>query len=491
MQTKAFIVFPHQLFKDIAPLAHADIVFIVEDPLFFSEFKFHKQKLILHRASMRAYFDYLVNNNINVCYIEYTQKIPFTEKSVNHVTWYDPTDNWLNKRTIEKLNSLSIPFNVLESPMFITPEQEFKNFFAERNHLRRKYSMQDFYIWQRKRLNILVTQDKPLGGSWSYDADNRKKLPRDHTIPQTFVRQTSPYINEARDYVEKNFAQNFGETEEFWCPITHADAYKHMCSFVEYRLHDFGPYEDAMTTSSPTVFHSTISPLLNCGLITPHQVIEYTLAYCSQASIPLASLEGFIRQIIGWREYIRALYVLEGNTLRSGNYFNAHNNLPKSLWSGTTHIEPIDHHVHILSKFAYTHHIPRLMIFGNFMNLCGIEPHQAYHWFMEMYIDAYDWVMVANVYSMALYADGGLITTKPYIAGSNYILKMSYFKRGEWCTTIDTLFWNFIDTHHTKLATEGRLGFIEANYKKIPHERLVELRKSAHTILKGLECLPL
>lgn len=340
-----------------------------------------------------------------------------------------------------------------------------------------KYWMNDFYIWQRKRLNILVDEDnKPTGGKWSFDTENRKKLPKNIIIPNTFEIQENQFIKEAIDYIEKHFTDNFGRTDTFWCPIDFEGAKQHFQKFLQNRLELFGPYEDAVTIQSDSVFHSTISPLLNNGLLTPDYVIKETLKFIAKNEVYIASAEGFIRQIIGWREYIRALYILEGKKIRTSNYFESHRNMPQAMWTANTGIEPIDYHIQTLEKYAYTHHIPRLMLFGNYLNLCQIEPDEVYKWFMEMYIDAYDWVMVPNVYSMTLYADGGLLTTKPYIASSNYILKMSDFKKGDWSQIFDALFWNFVGKHFNKLQKEGRLGFIGVQYNKMP-----EIKKQNYT----------
>lgn len=492
---KAYLIYPHQLFENIQLLQDSDIVYLIEEPLYFSEFRFHKQKLILHRASMKRYQEYLIGQGITVEYIEYhrlenTANIVSILKhnQINSVAFYDVVDDWLNTRLTQALDTESIEYTIHQSPMFLSSVSEFTEFFQARSGSR-KYHMNDFYIWQRKRLNILVEDNKPQGGRWSFDTENRKKLPKTIDIPETFIPNTSPYVEEAKAYIEKHFSDNFGDTDMFWTPIDHKQAKKHLKDFLTQRFALFGPYEDAITQESASVFHSTISPLLNNGLLTPDFVLQETLALAEQQSIPLESVEGFIRQIIGWREYIRALYVLEGRTIRNRNYFEAHTPMPASLWTGTTGIDPVDYHIQILKKYAYTHHIPRLMVLGNYMNLCHIEPNAVYSWFMEMYIDAYDWVMVPNVYSMTLYADGGLLTTKPYIASSNYIRNMSDFKTGEWCEMFDALFWNFVGMHFEQLQKEGRLGFIGVQYAKMTEEKKETYRKRAQAHIDNLTLL--
>jgi len=490
----AFLIYPHQLFEDIKRLKTSDIVFLIEEPLYFSEFKFHKQKLVLHRASMQKYKQYLELNQIQVKYLEFQQLAKaeaitdiLHKYRVQKVEMYDLVDDWLLKRLNKSLKAVSIQLTIHNSPMFLTSVNEFTNFFETRSGAR-KYWMNDFYIWQRKRLNILLDENqKPIGGKWSFDTENRKKLPKDIVIPNTFEIQNNSYIKEARDYVEKHFPDNFGRTDTFWCPIDFEGARKYFQQFLQNRLELFGPYEDAITIQSDSVFHSTISPLLNNGLLTPDYVIKEILEFIAQNEVSLSSTEGFIRQIIGWREYIRALYILEGKKIRTSNYFGSNKAIPKAMWTAQTGIEPIDYHIRVLEKYAYTHHIPRLMLFGNYLNLCQIEPNSVYEWFMEMYIDAYDWVMVPNVYSMTLYADGGLLTTKPYIASSNYILKMSDFKKGDWSQTLDALFWNFVGKNFDKLQKEGRLGFIGVQYNKMPEIKKSNYTKIAQEYLDNLE----
>jgi len=490
----AFLIYPHQLFEDIDRLKSSDIVFIIEEPLYFSEFKFHKQKLVLHRASMQKYKQYLEQNQITVEYIEFHQ-LAKTESIANilrqykieAVEIYDVVDDWLGSKLSKALSLVSIHLSIHNSPMFLISESEFREFFEARSGAR-KYWMNDFYIWQRKRLNILIDKDnKPIGGKWSYDTENRKKLPKDIIIPKTFETQDNEYIQEAREYVEKYFPANFGKMDQFWCPIDFEGAKAHLREFLHTRLELFGPYEDAISTQSDSVFHSTISPLLNSGLLTPDYVIQETLDFISENQVSLASTEGFIRQIIGWREYIRALYILEGKKIRSSNYFGSKRAMPQAMWTAKTGIEPIDYHIQVLEKYAYTHHIPRLMLFGNYLNLCQIKPDAVYNWFMEMYIDAYDWVMVPNVYSMTLYTDGGLLTTKPYIASSNYILKMSDCKKGDWSPIFDALFWNFVGQNFTKLQKEGRLGFIGVQYNKMLETKKQNYTKIAKDYLDSLK----
>ena len=226
--------------------------------------------------------------------------------------------------------------------------------------------------------------------------------------------------------------------------------------------------------------------MLNTGLLTPQDVIDKIFQFTERNNVPLNSLEGFIRQIIGWREYMRAIYFLEGVNQRTSNYFNFNKNLPEVFYTATTGIEPVDNTINKLLKSAYSHHIERLMILGNFMLLCEINPTEIFNWFMEMYIDSYDWVMVPNVYGMSQYADGGLICTKPYISSSNYIRKMSNYKKGEWCEIWDSLYWRFLHKHKNKLDKNPRMGLMYSQLDKMDSEKLQKYLDTASKYLNGL-----
>jgi deoxyribodipyrimidine photolyase-related protein len=245
---------------------------------------------------------------------------------------------------------------------------------------------------------------------------------------------------------------------------------------------NFGAYQDAISIVDSTLFHSVLTPMLNTGLLTPGEVLDEVLG---AQGVPLNSLEGFVRQLIGWREFMRAAYVVKGRTQRTSNFWKHERPLPESFWSATTGIDPVDTVVRRVLQHAYAHHIERLMILGNFMQLCGFRPDDVYRWFMELFIDAYDWVMVPNVYGMGLYADGGMISTKPYVAGSNYVRKMSNFKPGAWCETWDGLFWSFIASHRDFFASNTRIGAIVGQLDRMSPERYRAHRLHAETFLGG------
>jgi deoxyribodipyrimidine photolyase-related protein len=491
---KAVLIYPHQLFED-SPLLKEDVkIFLIEEPLMFTQYSFHKQKLILHRASMQAYKEFLVKKGFKPIYVNFNE-IKKTENiaeilkthKVTKVYFYDLVDNWLHKKLSKALNLHKIDYEIAETPLFLTSQKNLDDFFLPLLQKKKRFFMKTFYEWQRKRLNVLIEKNgNPKGGKWSYDEDNRKKLPKNIVLPKNPAANCNAFVLEAQKYVKEHFPKNYGFSESFFYPVTSAEAKAWLDTFLKEKLKSFGPYEDAIAKEESFLFHSVLSPLLNIGILSPQYVLSQTLAYAEENEVPLASLEGFIRQLIGWREYIRAVYVYLGSEERTKNYFGANRKIPESFWQGNTGIPPLDDTIKTVLQHAYSHHISRLMLVGNFMTLCGFKPNEAYRWFMELYIDAYDWVMVPNVYSMALYADGGLITTKPYISGSAYILKMSDYKKGPWTKIWDALFWNFVDKHYDLLSKEGRLGFIGTSYKKMPEATKMLHLKQAQDFLKSL-----
>ncbi len=470
---KVVLVYPHQLFEDNELLKkinkHTDSVFLVKDELYFKKYNFHKLKIALHTKTLAFYKTYLEEQNYKVKIVESLEEI-LNKNKINIFFVFDLVDDYLEKKINKICSENKILIETLETPMFLTTNGEIEMYIKVQKTHKKIFFMRNFYEWQRKKLNILIDESgKPVGGKWSFDEDNRKKIPKNIEIPKEII-----------------FSDNFQYATNF------KDAKKCVQFFLKNKLISFGPYEDAVLEKENILFHSVLTPYLNIGLLTPKYVVEETLKFAENHDVPLNSLEGFLRQIIGWREYMRLVYVKLGKEIRTQNYFNAQKQIPYTFWTGDTGILPIDNTVIKLISSAYSHHIPRLMIIGNFMNLCGFQPDQVYRWFMEMYIDSYDWVMVPNVYSMALYADGGMITSKPYISGSAYVLKMSDFKKGKkddiksWDKIWDALFWNFVGNHYDKLSKEGRLGFIDVQYKKMNEEKKLNFKKVAEGFLQSL-----
>ena len=490
------LIFPHQLFRNNPAIDKSRKIYLIEDPLFFGDSKyplaFHKKKLVFHRASMKAYEKYLHDKGYEVVYLNYagfgkdirTNYLAaiFNKVKVNSFHYADVTDFILEKRLQKLSKSIDKPIVKYESPMFLTDEKFFRDFFSKQ----KTYLMASFYIEQRKRLNILIDNNKPVGGKWSFDDENRKKLPADIRIPKIKFPEQSEFVIEAIEYIEKYFPDNPGSSLDFQYPVTFEQADEWLDDLLNNRLRLFGDYEDAIDKNEKFLFHSLLTPLLNSGLLTPSDVLNQAMIISKKKNIPLNSLEGFIRQIIGWREYIRAIYVLEGVKQRTTNFFGFKNKMPQAFYQATTGVKPVDNVISNVLDNAYSHHIERLMILGNFMLLCEIDPDEVYKWFMEMYIDAYDWVMVPNVYGMSQYADGGLICTKPYISSSNYIRKMSNFEKGDWCDIWDSLFWRFIYKHKKVFEKNPRMSMMVVQLNRMEKEKLNSHLKTAESFLKKL-----
>ncbi len=477
---KIGLIFPHQLFKNNPLLKIVDTVYLIEDSLFFGDkhnhLSFHKMKIAFHRATMKSYEDFLKEKNISVEYISYKKEITIRDiakKLQRHQIFViDPTDYLLEKRIRESFNSPTF----VENPLFINTKEENQKFIKTQS----KLLMYNFYVHQRKKLNILIdSKGKPTGGKWSFDEDNRKKIPQKEykNIPEKIESRTNDYTEEAKKYTEKNFKNNPGNLETFIYPTNHQEAEKWFNDFLSKRFEKFGPYEDAILEDYSILYHSLLSPLLNIGLLEPKYIVEKALLYAHKHNIPINSIEGFIRQIIGWREYMRLVYELHGTQMRKQNIWKHKNKLPLSFYTGETGLVPVDQTIQKINNLAYCHHIERLMVLGNSMFLLEIEPDEVYKWFMEMFIDAYDWVMVPNIYAMSQNSVGDLITTKPYISGSNYILKMSDFKKDTWCDVWDSMYWVFVSKHHTTLAKNFRMNIIAKKAQDMDNQKLESHKK--------------
>jgi len=518
---------------------HIEHIYILEEPAYFGNHYIHmnynKLKLIYHRATMKYYFSYLEqhlatlkktlcngngnsnsnsngngnsNGNIIIEYIDYkncTNKTYSRIKKHTNIIAFNPIDTYVENKY--KLFGTKITY--LESPLFLCSSNDLEAYHKTKK-TKDSFYHASFYTWQRTRMGILAN-------SKTYDTENRNMMPIDTTIPSLPSNDstssiTQKYITEAITYVQKNWSDNL---EPIYCqmkqhtitpesihfPITHTTAIEWIHHFCKHRFHLFGKYEDSIDSIPRNfLFHSCITPMLNIGLITPQQVIDIITTYYNKhkTEIGIANYEGFIRQIIGWREYQRYIYQYAGQKMRASNHFNNSRRLNNTWYTATTGIKPVDDAVKMALDDGYIHHILRLMVIGNFMNLVGIHPDDVYKWFMEFSLDSYDWVMVGNVYSMALWADGGLTMRKPYISGDGYIMKMgNYTSRKKksmkvinseketvsdsdneltWNEKWNTIFHDFIDRNSDKLAKTYYAGLVNAWKKKTISDKQKELK---------------
>lgn len=492
--TSVNLIFPHQLFKDSPLLKEEGDMYLVEVNLFFTQYKFHKQKIAFHRSSMKQYEVFLKENGFSVTYIEAitanadVRKLVsnLKETCIKHINYIDPTDDWLSRRLISAAAKNEIILNKFENPLFINTTSDLSGFFQPK---KKKFFQTAFYKNERLRLGLLITANsQPEGGKWTYDDENRKKYPAKQTPPNIEFPEVDSHYEEAVNYVDQYFSSHFGKIGKTpLYPNSFSTAQDWFDQFLKVRFKEFGPYEDAIVKEEIILNHSLLSPLINVGLLSPKYVVETTIEFAEKHNIPLNSTEGFVRQIIGWREFIRGIYEVKGREERTKNFWNFKRKIPNSFYDGTTGIEPVDDSIKKVLKTGYTHHIERLMILGNFMLLCEFDPDEVYRWFMEMYIDAYDWVMVPNVYGMSQFADGGLMSTKPYISGSNYVIKMSNYKKGPWQDVWDGLFWNFMDKNREFFLSNPRLGMLIRTFDKMNKNKQLNHINNAERFFKTLD----
>lgn len=488
------IIFPNQLFE-ISPLPlEQSTSYLIEDDLFFKQYNFHKQKLLLHRSSMKFYESFLKSENYKTVYLNHADELIsidtlfnyFKTNGVECINYIDPVDNYLSKKIEQKASKYKLELKKYENPNFLTKEKELGGFFKAE---KKKFFQTSFYINQRKKFKILIDENEnPIGGKWSFDTDNRKKYPKGKTPPEIKPLESNSFHEEAIEYVKKYFSNNIGELSTIpLYPTDFKSSKKWFDDFLQNRFYDFGIYEDAIVKEESFLNHSVITPMMNIGLLTPDYVVKTTLDFADKNEIPLNSLEGFIRQIIGWREFIRGIYIVKGSQERTTNFFNFKRKIPSSFYDGTTGIEPIDNTIKKILNTAYSHHIERLMILGNFMLLCEFDPDDVYQWFMEVFIDSYDWVMVPNVYGMSQFSDGGLMSTKPYFSSSNYIKKMSDYKKSNWEEIWDALYWRFIHEYEDVFKNNIRMKFMVNMYHNMSDEKKSNIKTISESYLSSLD----
>ena len=490
--SKLLLVLGNQLFPvEYVEKIRPDAVFMAEDVGLCTYVRHHQQKIVLFLAAMRSYRDALEAAGFTVHYELLDPASPLTYEDrlaaaidtsgCDSLVHFEIEDKAMETRILDFASERAIEREEIVSPMFLTTRQAFAEFARSKKRL----LMADFYKQERKRLHLLVDQDgEPEGGRWSFDEDNRKKLPARVEPPLIAGAEPNQHVRDVQVVVAKNFGGHPGAAADFWWPTTRGQALDWLERFIDERLELFGPYEDAMSTRSATVFHSALSPLLNLGLLTPDEVVRTAERAFRERGLPLQSVEGFVRQVIGWREFIRGIYREHGETMDESNFFGHERGLTDAWYDGSTGIAPLDDTIRTASRLGWTHHIPRLMVAANLMTLCEIHPQAAHRWFMEMYVDSSEWVMGPNVYGMGLFSDGGIFATKPYICGSNYLKKMSDYRAGDWCDVVDGLYWRFIDRHRDFFAGNPRLALMPRALDRQKKERLDVIFTAAESFLE-------
>ena len=467
------LVLGNQLFEPAHLAGHRiDHAFMREDVELCTYYRFHQQKIVFYLAAMRHHAMALRAAKIDVCYQTLSaaaDSAAATEPYEAHLlAWLHRTgierlllfeieDQFLARRILALLAAEGIAHEVLASPMFLTGRAAFVDYLGQ---VKRPF-MKTFYERQRRRLDLLMGSDgRPLGGRWSFDEENRCALPADLELPKLAAPVHNPYVKEVIALVATRFPEHPGNGQQLWLPVDRAGALRWLSRFVRERLHQFGPYEDALSQRSAALFHGVLTPFLNVGLLTPQEVLQRALDEDAERPVPLNSLEGFVRQVIGWREFIRGIYHNFGERQTSSNFWGHSRQLSEAWYRGDTGIPPLDEVIDKVNRLGWANHIERLMVVGSLMLLLEVEPQAAHRWFMEMFIDSSDWVMGPNVYGMALFSDGGIFATKPYICGSNYYRKMGTYPKGDWCDGVDGLYWRFIARHAAFFTRNPRLSMM-------------------------------
>lgn len=383
----------------------------------------------------------------------------------------------------ETVEALEIDWELLEDPHFLVTPSDFDSWASGRKQL----TMEHFYRWMRRRLGVLLTEDgKPEGGDWNYDADNRKRLTAGAPdLPTRKGHSPDAVTRDVIQLVERRFSDSPGEVDGFAWPVTRSEALAGLEHFIRSVLPAFGHYQDAMKAGEPWLFHSLLSPALNLKLLDPRECVEAAEAAYRSGAAPLNSVEGFVRQIIGWREFIRGVYWREGPEYAERNHLGEQGRLPRFYWTGESELRCVEQAVGQVLRHGYGHHIQRLMVTGNLALTAGVEPREVSDWYLGMYVDAMDWVTLPNVLGMTLYADGGVVGSKPYAASGRYIDRMSDYcgecrfdpgeRTGSRACPLTTFYWEFLSRHRRRLESLGRMRFALHNLDRLSESELAEI----------------
>ena len=463
----------------------------------------HKKKIAFIFSAMRHFKNTLVEKGYHVIYRQFDDEQNtgdlsseltslLKQNTYSEICITEPGEY----RVLEIIKSwekrFSIPVNIQADTRFYCTLAEFAEFAKDKKQLR----MEFFYRNIRKKYNILMQDQQPLGGKWNYDAQNRNPLKKDIVIPDPLSFKPDGITNEVIKMVEKHFDQHFGDIHPFYFACTQEDAKKVLNTFIQERLPLFGQYQDAMKQGQAWLFHSHISFYLNCGLLLAKDCVQAALTAYEKGHAGLESVEGFIRQVIGWREFIRGIYWLKMPEYKKGNALAADKNLPAFFWHTETRLNCLKQCLSETKTYAYNHHIQRLMVLGNFLLLAGIKPQEVQDWYLAVYADAYEWVELPNVMGMILFADDGVFASKPYAASGSYINKMSnYCKHCEYnvkekdtdrACPFNYLYWHFLNKHHEIFKNNPRMTMIYRVYEKMNETSKKNMKEKAEKFLANL-----
>jgi deoxyribodipyrimidine photolyase-related protein len=502
------VIFGDQLSFGLSALADLDpgrdtvlMAEVLEEASFVGH---HKQKLVLVLSAMRHFADELRLRGITVDYVQLDapgNSGGLTGEVQRAVIRHRPervvvTDaaEWRVQQMVEGWPAL------IDCPVEVRADGRF---FASRDRFaawargRRTWRMEHFYREMRREHSVLMDGQQPTGGEWNYDAENRKRLPSGVSPPLRLRFAPDAVTREVMTLVERRFSDNFGSLEGFGWPVTRADALRALEDFISQALPRFGDYQDAMKHGEPLLFHSLLSPALNLGLLSPREVCAAAEAACRAGTAPLNAVEGFVRQILGWREYVRGVYWMLMPGYAHSNVLEATRKLPSFYWTGDTTMRCLSETIDSTKRYAYSHHIQRLMVTGNFALLAGVAPKEIERWYLAVYADAFEWVEMPNTLGMAVFADGGRMASKPYAASGAYIDRMSDFcsgcdydvkqKTGPHACPFNYLYWAFLLRHQHQLSGNPRLAMPYRTLAGWSQDRRESIAREANAFLDRLE----
>lgn len=458
---------------------------------------YHKKKLIYLLSSMRHFalecaekgFPIYYHSTQNH-YEDGLKEILSKAESLN-ITCMTPSEWDTRERIRTAKEETEGQIDEIPNNFFLADPEEYKE------RVKDGWLMEYFYREIRRKTGYLMNGDDPEGGEWNYDDQNREKLPNDHPVPKISETKPDEITEEVINMVEAWFPDHFGKSSNFTYAVTRRQALYRLNEFIEQRLDEFGPYEDAMAQGKYDLFHSHLSLYMNNGLLLPKEICDKAEQAYEEGKARLNSTEGFIRQIIGWREYVRIYYEAMMPEIREANHFDFTNKLPEMYWTGKTKMNCMRECLKAVIEQGYSHHIPRLMVLSNFSNLTETDPRELNRWFWLAYVDAYEWVVLPNVLGMSTYADGGVLASKPYVSSGNYINKMSDYckhceykiskKTGEGACPFNYLYWNFIDEQRETFSENGRANFMVNMFDKKTEEDKKAIRNFSQKYIQDLE----
>lgn len=502
------LILGDQLTESISSLkgydSNADVVLMCEVWNEATYVKHHQKKIAFLFSAMRHFAKSLNHQGYKIDYTKLNDadnagsfkgevKRMLDKYALDHIVVTRPGEY----RVLEEIRSLEdelgISVEIREDDRFLCTPDEFATWAKSRKQLRMEY----FYREMRKKYQVLMDGNDPIGGQWNYDAENRKPPEAGLAIPPPYVCKVDDITQDAISLVSQKFKDHFGDVEPFYFAVTRTDALQALDQFIHQRLPYFGDYQDAMIQGEPWMYHSHISFYLNCGLLLPLECVQAAEKAYQQGHAPLNAVEGFVRQIIGWREYVRGIYWLKMPDYSRQNFFQADRKLPDFYWTADTKMNCLRQCVLETKQHAYAHHIQRLMILGNFALLAGIDPKAVNEWFLIVYADAYEWVELPNVSGMILFADGGYLASKPYAAGGSYINKMSDYckncsykvteKNGPDACPFNYLYWDFLDRNREKLSGNHRIGMMYKTFERMGEEKQKAIRDASKKFLDDIE----